>query len=120
MSYSINAKKHSLDNLTIIGGIVIALDTLFGILAILGLDLKRPNELLMGISFVLGLPVYILDVRHNNRVAIGLWILFLVRWIARCFGGATPTICSPFVWPVGILLFTAVVLLQISKLRQPA
>jgi hypothetical protein len=118
MSLTVDSRKSRIDSLAILGGLVILLDTVWGGIAILGLDWSRTNELVMGISFVLGIPMYLLDLWINKRIAICMLGLFLFRWIARCFGGPTPVLCNPFMWPVGILLFLAFVLLQSSKLRK--
>jgi hypothetical protein len=102
--------------LALLGGIAILLDTVWGGIAILGLDLGQKNELIMGMSFVLGLPMYLLDLWIDKQIAICLIGLFLFRWIARCFGGSTPVLCSP--WNFSILLVLAFILLQLSKLRK--
>lgn len=110
-------KNRSSDSLVILSGVAALLDTVVGGIAVMGLDLSRTNELVMGISFVLGFPMYLLDLWLKKRVAFFLLALFLFRWVARCFGGPTPVLCNPFVWPVGILLFLALAFLQWSKLR---
>jgi len=118
MPRSLEMKNLSYNILTIIAGIVVTGDTIIGVLVSLGLDLQKPNELLMSITFVLGLPIYFIDLRYSKRIVFGLWILFTVRWIVRCFGGNSPNVCNPVVWPVGILLFVAAALLQVSKLKR--
>jgi hypothetical protein len=70
-----------------------------------------------GISLLLGFPMYLLDLWLKKRVAFSLLVLFLFRWAVRSFGGPTPVFGNPFDWPVGILLFLALALLQWSKLR---
>lgn len=110
-------KRNSIDSLLVLAGVAALLDTAIGTVAALGLDWSSPHEAVMGVSFVLGLPVYLLDLWLNRRIAFGLAGLFLFRWVARCFGGPTPVLCNPFVWPVGILLFLALACLQTSRLR---
>lgn len=116
MSLTKEPIRRRVDSLAMIGAFVILVDTIWGGIATLGLDLSRTNELVMGISFVLGLPVFLLDLWINKRIAISMLGLFLFRWIATCFGGPTPVLCSP--WRGSVLLILALVLLQLSKLRR--
>ena len=108
--------RHRVDSLALIGGIVILVDTVWGGIAALGLDLSRTNELLLAISFALGSPTYLLELWLNRRIAISMLGFFLFRWIATCFGGPTPVLCNP--WRGNVLLILALVLLQLSKLRR--
>lgn len=116
MSLTIESLKRRVDVLALIGGFVILVDSIWGGLAALGLDPSRTNDLVLGISFVLGFPVYLLDLWINKRIAVSMLGLFLFRWIATCFAGPTPVLCSP--WRGSVLLIVAFVLLQLSKLRQ--
>lgn len=100
----------------LIGGLVMLVDTAWGGIAALGLDLSRTNELVMAVGFVLGLPMYLLDVWINKRIAISMLGLFVFRWIATCFGGPTPILCNPL--RGSVLLILGVALLQLSKLRR--
>jgi hypothetical protein len=117
MSSTVASENRSVSALVVLAGVAALLDTVIGGMAMLGLDLSRPNELVMGISFILGFPMYLLDLWLKRRIPIALLTLFLLRWVARCFGGPTPVLCNPFIWPVGILLFLAIVFLQWSRLR---
>ena len=117
MSSLTEHKNRPSDSLVVLSGVAAFLDTVVGGIASLGLDLSRPDELVLAISFVLGFPMYLLDRRSKKRVAYFLLALFIFRWLARGFGGPTPYLVNPFDWPVGILLFLALALLQWSKLR---
>jgi len=116
MSLTTHSMRHRVDILVLIGGFIMLVDTAWGGIAALGLDLSRINELVMAISFVFGFPIYLLDLRINKRIAISMVGLFLFRWIATCFGGPTPVLCSP--WRGSVLLIVAFGLLQLSKLRR--
>jgi hypothetical protein len=116
MSLTRESIRKRVDSVALIGGIIALLDTALGGIAALGLDLSRTNELVLGISFVLVLPAYLLDLWLDSRIAISMFGIFLFRWIARCFGGPTPVLCSP--WPGSVLLIFAFVLLQVSKIRR--
>jgi hypothetical protein len=85
MSLTIKFIRHRVDSLALIGGFIILSDSIWGVIATLGLDWNRGNELVMGISFVLGFPSYLFDLWINKRIAISLLGLFLFRWIATCF-----------------------------------
>jgi hypothetical protein len=117
MPFLIEQKNRSSDSLVVLSGVAALLDTVIGAMINLGLDLSRTYELVFGISLVLGFPMYLLDLWLKKRYAFFLLFLFLFRWAIRCFGGPTAALGNPIDWPVGILLFTALVLLQWSKLR---
>lgn len=111
------SKRHRIDFLALLGGLAALLDSAWGAIAVLGLDPSRTIELILGITFLLGLPIYLLDLWINKRIAIFVLALFLFRWITGCFAGGTPHLCSPISVPASIFLFSAFVLLQSSKLR---
>ena len=108
--------RKRVNSLVLIGGFIMLVDSAWGGLAALGLDLRRTNELVLAISLVIGFPIYLLDLRINQRIAISMIGLFLFRWIVLCFGGPTPVLCSP--WRGSVLLIVAFVLLQLSKLHR--
>ena len=110
--------KRRVDLLALIGGLAILVDTVWGGLVSLGLDLTRMNELVLAVSLVLGFPIYLLDLWSDRRIAISTLSLFTCRWIATCFAGPAPVLCSP--WRGSVLLISAFVLLQLSKVRRLA
>jgi hypothetical protein len=117
MPPTVDSRKIRTDSLALLGGLIMLLDTAWGGMILLGLDLSRTNELVMGTSFVLGFPTYLLDVWIKRRVAVSLLGLFLFRWVARCYGGSSPVLCNPL--PGSMLLVLALIVLQLSKLRRP-
>ena len=96
MSLTMKSMSGRVDSLALIGGFIMLVDTAWGGIAALGLDLSRMNELVLAFSFVLGFPIYLLDLWINKRIAVSMLGLFLFRWIATCFGGPTPVLCSPW------------------------
>jgi hypothetical protein len=118
MSSLKEAKGNSIDWLVALSGVAALLDTIIGTMINLGLDHSRARDLAFGISLVLGFPMYLLDLYFKKRFAFFLAALFLFRWAVRSFVGSTPVLGNPIDWPVGILLFLALVLLQLSKLRR--
>jgi hypothetical protein len=102
----------------LVGGAIMGVDTLWGGVAALILDLGRPNELALAITMVLGLPMYALDVWIDRRIAICLLALWLLRWAAASFAGPIPLLAS--IWRGNVLLILAFVLLQWSKWRRLA
>lgn len=108
--------KRRIEPLALIGGILMLADSVWGVLAALGLDPSRTNELIMGISFVIGFPTYLLDLWMDKRIAAATLGLFVFRWIATCFGGPTPILCNPL--RGSMLLVAAILLLQLSKVRR--
>jgi hypothetical protein len=111
-----STKRNTIDSLALIAGVVVLMDSLWGGIAALGLDLSRTNQLILGISLILGFPTYLLDLWLESRIAISMFGLFVFRWLATCFAGPTPVLCNP--WRGNILLIVAIVLLQFSKLRR--
>jgi flagellar biosynthesis component FlhA len=106
-------RQRRMDSLAMIGGAIMVVDTIWGGLAALGLDLRQMNELVLGISFVLGLPLFLLDFWMKKRIAFSLLALFFFRWAALCFAGPTPVLVAP--WRGSVLLIVAFVLLQLYK-----
>lgn len=70
----------------------------------------------MGISFVLGIPAYFLDVRSKRPFAAGLFLLFVLRWLIMCFFGSRHVLSNPVAWPAGTLLFLTLLFVQLAKL----
>lgn len=124
----------------VLAGLLAVIDTLWGALAVLPFDWTLPNETVLGLSFVLGLPAYLLDVWIRGRAVIFLPAVILLRGFAEfCIG--SPTVAehltrgeifsqlvhfcaaSPtFGWQLmgNYLLIAAAVLLQWSKLKPQA
>jgi hypothetical protein len=107
--------RSKLSALALLGALAALIDTVWGGLAVLGLDLSRRNELLMGITFVLGLPMYLLDLYSSRRIAFGLITLFFARWVACRSGGPTAVLCSP--WKVNPMIIVAFILVESAKWR---
>lgn len=114
----IESKRHPSDSLALLGGLVVLFDSVWGGIASMGLDWSRPNEVALGVSLVLGLPAYLLDLRIGKRVPVVLVGLFIFRWLARCYGGPTFVLCNPL--RDSVLLIVAFALLQWSRLRAPS
>jgi hypothetical protein len=113
-------ENRSSDKLVILSGLAAFLDTTIGVVINLGLlafGMRQPLELLWGISLLLGFPMFLLDLRLNQRFAFCLSSLFLFRWAILSFDGGTLVLGNPFAWPVGALLGLSFALLQWSKLR---
>jgi hypothetical protein len=113
-------QKTRFDLITLIGGLLMLLDTTWGIAADLGLDWSRTNEVVLGVSLALGLPAYLLDLWTTKRLRVPVFLLglFIFRWLARCFGGTTFVLCNPL--RGSVLLIVAFALLQYSSLRKVA
>jgi hypothetical protein len=109
-------RQRQINSLALIGGIIMFVDSIWGGLAALGLDLSQMPDRLMAMSFVLGLPLYLLDFWINQRIAFSLLGLFFFRWIVLCFAGPTPLLVAP--WRGSVLLIVAFVLLQLYKQAQ--
>ena len=111
-------KDRSSDRLVVLSGVAALLDTLVGVMINLALDPSRTFDLVFGISLLLGFPSYLLDLWLKRKFAYVLSALFLFRWaLLSLAGGPHPALVNPIAWPVGILLFLALALLQWSRLR---
>lgn len=115
MPMFIEQRQRSIHPLLVLSGIAALMDTVIGVIINLALDHSRPYDNLLGISLVLGLPMYWLDVRLKKRFAFFLAFLFVSRSLIRIL--PSDVIGNPIDWPVGILLFSSLVLLQLYKLR---
>jgi len=94
------------------------IDSLWGVIAVLPLDWRQLPHLVVGISFVIGLPCYLLDALTRRRMLVFLPALLLYRWIALGLLVKPHTVAGP--WRVCVLLILASLLLQWSKLRARA
>ncbi len=56
------SQRSRFDSLALAAGVAALADTSLGAVVSLGLDLRRTNELVFAISFLLALPMYLLDV----------------------------------------------------------
>jgi len=99
------------------GGILMLIDSLWGVVAVLPFSMANGSDIALAISLVLGLPAYVLDFRSNRRIVIFLPVLFLFRWIAAGAISVPFTLGQP--WRINGLIMAATVLLQWSKLRPP-
>ena len=111
-------RQRRIDSLVWIGGGLILLDTLWGALADMGLDSTQTSDLVLAISFILGLPAYLLDVWFKKRVAYSLLGVFLFRWIVLSSIGPTFVLQNPVTG--NLLLIASFVLLQLYKTEQPS
>lgn len=73
--------------LAILAGLLALIDTLWGALIVLGLGWDSASAAVLAISFVLGLPAYLLDASIKGRVVIVLPAVILLRGFAlSCIG----------------------------------
>jgi hypothetical protein len=74
----IEHRQRSSHALLVLSGVAALLDTVIGVIINLALDHSRPYDNLLGISLVLGLPMYWLDVRLKKRFVFFLAFLFCI------------------------------------------
>ena len=115
----------------ILAGFMAAIDTLWGAIAVLPFDWTLPKDTALGLSLVLGLPAYLLDLCIRGRAVIFLPAVILLRAFTEFFlAGSPATLGRPWtdnvvavayfvLFPPNCLLIAAAVLLQWSKLRNP-
>lgn len=112
-----SAESH-LGTLEILGGFLALVDSIWGALLFLPVDLRLLSEVVVGISLILAFPAYIVDLRSRRRIIIVMPALFAFRWLALSLLVHPPMLVAP--WRFNLLLISACVLLQWSKLRKPA
>ena len=94
-----------IDRLAILGGVVMLLETLFGLVLVAGLGPPRPGDIAVAVVLLGGLPAYLLDVWSKSRILIALPALFALRLLILDW------------WRFNELLIPAAILLQCWKLR---
>lgn len=102
-------------SLTLLAGCLMLIDTVWGAIAVIPFDWSRLSEAVLGISFLIGLPAYLLDVWRKGRVVIFLPAVILLRGFAESYAGSPPALRWQFAG--NQLLIVASILLQFSKLR---
>ena len=100
-----------------LAALLMLVDTLWGTIAILPFDWYRLPDIVVGTSFVLGLPCYLLDAFSKRRIVVFLPALIMYRWLALSILAHPRSLWGP--WRVNVLLIVASILVQSSKRRQP-
>lgn len=98
----------------ITGGVILLIQTLFGLLAILGLGFDSVREITTALCLTLAFPIYLLGFKSLRVAIVFLWLFFFAQWINECLISQPRTIRSPFDWPHGDTLFAAIVLAHIG------
>jgi len=115
MPLAAHSTRARIDNIAFLGGCLILIDFVWGAVAVYPLDWTRAADVVLGTSFLIGLPAYVFDFWRKGRIPISLAVVFLVRVYAEYFAGSPPTFGRS--WTGTALLAAAAVLLQLSKLR---
>ncbi len=118
MPPSVNSMRKPVSPLIPLAGLFILVDAMFGTIIVLAGAPSHAKEVLLSVSFLLGLPAYFFDLWLKRRVAFALLSLFVLRWLARCFLGPHIALNNPFAWPIGLFLFLAFVCVQAAKWRE--
>ncbi len=105
------------DPLTLLAGLVLGLDSIFGLLIAAGtVDTYQPVQVMWALTLVTGFPMYLLDLWLNTRLAVALLALLIFRSMAAYL--VNPGIAAN--WRLSALLFTGFLLVQTSRLlRRP-
>lgn len=106
----------------IAAGIMLALESLIGCVAALGIGFE-PAPVLLGLALSMGLPVYLLSLRSLRWAAIGLWVLFLYRWAVLCCLNRPIQLVNPvrgwaFLLPISTIL-VSVCIWMLSRVNGP-
>lgn len=105
--------------LLVTGGALLALETLFGLVAMLGIGLGTFRDVFVVLCLTLSFPIFLISIRSLRLAVWALWIFFIVQWADECSLGVAPHFISPFDWWHGDVLFLAIVLVQIAYIIQP-
>jgi hypothetical protein len=98
------------------GAVLMLIDNLWGVVAVLPFDWHQTAEITVGVSFLIGLPMYFIDWTSRNRLIIFLPALLVFRWLALSFLATPQTFVGP--WRVCELIIMASIVLQWSKLKR--
>jgi hypothetical protein len=118
MSLAGDSAESRLATLDILGGLLALIDSIWGVLMFLPVDLRLLPEVLVGISLVLAFPAYVMDLRSRKQIIIFMPVVFAFRWLALSLLVHPPMFVAP--WRFNLLLIAACILLQWSKLRTNA
>jgi hypothetical protein len=118
MPLTTESKSRRIGYMAVLGGILMLIDTLWGGIAVLPLDWGSVAEIALGISLVIGFPMYMLDFWSGKRLVLFLPALFIFRWITEISVGTSTALVRP--WRGSVLLIAASVLLQLTKSRSRA
>lgn len=88
------------------------MQTLFGIVAILGLGFDSIRDITTALCLTLAFPIYLVGLKSLRASTIFLWLFFVAQWINACLLSHPPVLGSPFDWPHGDTLFVAIILVQ--------
>ena len=116
MSTKTDLTKNRIGDVGMFGAFLMLIDTLWGGIAVLPFDWGELIDIVLGISLVIGLPMYILDLWSKRRFIAFLPSLFVIRYVAMVYASTPPTLGPP--WLGSKLLIAASVLLQWAKLRR--
>ena len=108
MSHSIKFARWSLG----VGGSVLFVQTLFGLISILGLGFGSVRDVTTALCLTLAFPIYLMGLKSLRASTIFLWLFFVAQWVNACLLSHPPVLGSPFDWPHGITLFAVIVLVQ--------
>jgi hypothetical protein len=100
-----------------VSGVFLLAQTLFGMLAMLGLDLTKFQDVFLVLCLTMAFPIYLLAIK-SLRIVVGLWVFFLVQWADMCMISSPPHFGNPLYWWRGDVLFIAIVLAQLSYIAQ--
>ncbi len=96
--------------------VLLACDSVFGLIACLMFDFREAWSFVNAAVFIPALPIFALVKWSRRTTILLLWCLFFARWIVECFDGKPPALCNPLAWPMGLLLFVGVFIMQVSYL----
>jgi hypothetical protein len=108
MTQSIKFARWSLG----VGGFVLLMQTLFGLVAILGLGFDSIRDITTALCLTLAFPSYLVGLKSLRISTILLWLFFVAQWANACLLSRPPELGSPFDWPHGDTLFAAIILVQ--------
>ena len=101
------------------GGSLLALESAFGVIAMLGIGFDKFQGIVTVLCLTLAFPIFLLSIRSLRIALCSLWVFFIVQWANACLLGTHPELISPFDWWHGDVLFLAILLVQIAYIVYP-
>jgi hypothetical protein len=98
----------------LLAGLLLLFDTLFGLIAMLGIGFDSFQDVLLVLCLTMGFPLFLTGLYALRVSAILLWVFFIAQWIDTSSNGVSFTLLNPFDWWYGDFAFAAALLMSLS------
>jgi hypothetical protein len=99
----------------IAAGVLLFLQSVFGLIAMLGIGLSTLREVVLVLCLTMAFPIYLSAIISLRTATICLWLFFIAQWVDECLIDS-PHFVTPFDWWHGDMLFVAILFVQCTYL----